>query len=218
MSPKREAKVNKASQGVELGGDKPGLYRGQSMRGERGLTLKQETFAIAVARGATLTAAYRKAYDCSNMADDTVWNNASRLADDSRVAARVSEEGRMIEKEKPHDPEQARRKIINVIDEIMSDPDTSTAMRLKAAELYGKVRGVGLYSEHIEMSDTNTDPLAAYQKLRAKMDELETDMARDTKAPSDLEVKSGDKPAPTLALPAPANATSVTPPGGDPPC
>ena len=55
------------------------------------LTNKQEEFAQEIVKGSTQADAYRAAYDAANMKDETVWSNASRLIDNSKVAARIKE-------------------------------------------------------------------------------------------------------------------------------
>lgn len=55
------------------------------------LTAKQEAFAQAVAGGMTQADAYRSAYDCENSTDKTVVEEASRVAADRNVSARVAE-------------------------------------------------------------------------------------------------------------------------------
>lgn len=54
-----------------------------------GLTGKQEAFAVAVAGGSTLADAYRAAYSAGKMANKTIWEKASHLMADGKVAARV---------------------------------------------------------------------------------------------------------------------------------
>ncbi len=56
------------------------------------LTAKQEAFALALVRpGMTRTAAYREAYNTKNMTSASVWQNASHLAADVKVAPRIAE-------------------------------------------------------------------------------------------------------------------------------
>lgn len=55
------------------------------------LTAKQEAFAQAVAGGMTQADAYRSAYEASQMMDKTIVEEASRIAADRNVAARVAE-------------------------------------------------------------------------------------------------------------------------------
>lgn len=55
------------------------------------LTGKQEAFAQAVASGLTQAEAYRTCYDVSpDTLDKTVWEGASRVANDSNVSARIA--------------------------------------------------------------------------------------------------------------------------------
>jgi hypothetical protein len=55
------------------------------------LTAKQEKFAQLLFQGYTQIDAWKSAYDASNMEDKTVYEAASRLANDSKIAARVEE-------------------------------------------------------------------------------------------------------------------------------
>ena len=56
------------------------------------LTAKQESFAQVVASGATQADAYRLAYDVGvETLNDTVWECASRVANDRKVTARVTQ-------------------------------------------------------------------------------------------------------------------------------
>jgi phage terminase small subunit len=64
------------------------------------LTAKQEAFAQAIADGMGQADAYRMAYDAEAMKDSTVYSNASRLMNDSKVAARVAElKSQVVEKQ-----------------------------------------------------------------------------------------------------------------------
>lgn len=55
------------------------------------LTKKQESFAQAVISESSGAAAYRKVYNAAEMDDKTVWEAASRLLRNDKVAARVTE-------------------------------------------------------------------------------------------------------------------------------
>lgn len=56
---------------------------------KRGLTVKQEKFCNKYIECGNASEAYRYAYDCAKHNDSTVWANASRLLDNSNVAARI---------------------------------------------------------------------------------------------------------------------------------
>lgn len=128
---------------------KAGLKRGQGM-GERGLTAKQEQFAILVAQGSTLSDAYRTAYNAEGMAPQSVWTAASILADVPKVAERVNQEVERIEREKPHDDAASRRLIREYLVGVLKDDTARTSDRTRAAELLGKVAGVALFSSREE--------------------------------------------------------------------
>lgn len=55
------------------------------------LTAKQEQFAQNIIKGMSQADAYRSAYNTKRMSDKTIHENASRLANDSKVTARINE-------------------------------------------------------------------------------------------------------------------------------
>lgn len=55
------------------------------------LTPKQEQFAQKVLQGETQSDAYRFAYNAKNMSDKTIWEEASVVAANPKVAARLFE-------------------------------------------------------------------------------------------------------------------------------
>lgn len=124
---------------------KPGALRGQGT-GERGITAKQQRFAHLVAQGSTLSAAYRSAYDAEGMADNSVWNAASILADVPKVAACITAEVERIERERPHDDAASRRLVREYLVSVLQDDSQKTSDRTRAAELLGKVAGVSLFT------------------------------------------------------------------------
>lgn len=55
------------------------------------LTHKQELFAQEVAEGKTYADAYRKAYSCAKMSNNSIWCESSKLMENPKVAHRVRE-------------------------------------------------------------------------------------------------------------------------------
>ncbi|MFR4026934.1 MAG: terminase small subunit [Alistipes indistinctus] len=53
------------------------------------LTIKQEKFCNKYLECGNASEAYRYAYDCSKMSDNSVWCNASQLLADTKVAQRL---------------------------------------------------------------------------------------------------------------------------------
>lgn len=55
------------------------------------LTKKQQDFVIRYAIDGVATQAYRAAYDCAKMSDDTIKNEASRLLKNKKIAQWIAE-------------------------------------------------------------------------------------------------------------------------------
>ena len=106
------------------------------------LTAKQMKFVEEIGKGGSQSNAYRKAYDTSQMAPKTIWEEASRLRRHPKVAARIVE----LEAEK-----EARRRMqaLSREDRVLQElekiafGDGPASGRLKALELLGK--HVGLF-------------------------------------------------------------------------
>ena len=106
------------------------------------LTAKQMKFVEEMGEGGSQSNAYRKAYDTSQMAPTTIWEEASRLRRHPKVAARIME----LEAEK-----EARRRMqaLSREDRVLQElekiafGDGPASGRLKALELLGK--HVGLF-------------------------------------------------------------------------
>ena len=107
------------------------------------LTAKQTKFVEEISVGGSLSSAYRKAYETSQMAQKTVWEESSRLRRHPKVAARIIE----LEVEK-----EARRRMqaLSREDRVLQElekiafGDGPAAGKLKAIELLGK--HIGLFT------------------------------------------------------------------------
>jgi hypothetical protein len=175
--PKRDGRAVKldkiarrAEDHIEPENPKEAVLRGQG-QGARGLTAKQEAFACLVAQGSTLSDAYRTAYNAEGMSPSTVWSSASVLADVPKVAARINQEVERIERERPHDDAASRRLVREYLVSVVTDKQAKTSDRTRAAELLGKVAGVGLFSSKEEKpSDKPTNQT----EFEALLDRLKT--------------------------------------------
>lgn len=58
---------------------------------DKPLTIKQEKYAQGLFAGLSQREAYKEAFDCSKMKDKTVDENACRLANNSKLVARIAE-------------------------------------------------------------------------------------------------------------------------------
>lgn len=133
---------------------------------ETGLTPKQEAFAQAVARdGNSYSAAYRLAYDTSNMSPGTIYTEASLLAASPKIAQRLQEIVRDIKQENSAQAETRAERVLKTLETLMLNAKTDAA-RLRAAELLGKT--VGLYRDVQETRETG----ATVAELEAQLSEM----------------------------------------------
>ena len=63
--------------------------KGAAKPGEGKLTGKQTLFVQGVLKGLSQSDAYRGAYNCTNMADNSIWREASVLFANPKVSARI---------------------------------------------------------------------------------------------------------------------------------
>lgn len=189
-------------------GNKDGTYRGNG-KGERGVTAKQDKFALLVAQGKSLSYAYREAYDTSNMLDSSVWDAASKLADVPWVAQRVRDHVERIEREKPHDDAATRRMVRDYLVSVVQNPEAKTADRTKAAELLGKVAGVALFSQREKEAVTKPASHAEFEALFNRLSELVQSEAVETTEVSSFGERTETEP--TVIADTPHEAP--TPPG-----
>lgn len=193
---------------------KPGALRGQGT-GERGVTAKQQAFALLVAKGSTLSAAYRQAYDAEGMADNSVWNAASLLADVPKVAACITAEVERIERERPHDDAASRRLVREYLVSVLSDARQKTSDRTRAAELLGKVAGVSLFTTTEAKPSTKptnqTEFDALFQQLAALVQSQPTEIVEEVRFGARTEELKEDQLEQETGEDGP-------PPTPDPPC
>lgn len=99
------------------------------------LTAKQEKFVQGIIDGMSQADAYRAAYSAKRMTDKSVWEAASRLMADSKVASRLTELRERISSDKIMSATKRAEKLT----EFISDPDPTVAM--KAIDLLNKMTG-----------------------------------------------------------------------------
>lgn len=129
------------------------LAKGQG-KDANGLTAKQEAFAQGVGnRGETLAAAYRSAYDASNMTPHTIHNEACKLMSNPAVAARVNA---LVLAKQAKISLDSTRILAHVRERLMAeslDPDNSPSARIRALELLGRLGTVAAFDRTTEASD-----------------------------------------------------------------
>lgn len=113
------------------------------------LTPKQEEFAKRIAEGANYADAYRAAYNTSRMTDKSIWEKASELASNVKVAARLKEFRDMAAK--PTIMTAQQRKVW--LTEVINDPDIDINTKLRASDQLNRMEGE--YTQKIEANVTN---------------------------------------------------------------
>jgi hypothetical protein len=124
-------------------------------RRDDGLTAKQARFAALLAQGWTQAAAYREAYNTNGAKPETVWQEASRLAHDPRVSARVRE---LLENARIEDidsPQVAFRALLQDIEAARADRNWSAVMagHDKRLKVWGMLKERHIQENVESMSD-----------------------------------------------------------------
>jgi phage terminase small subunit len=101
------------------------------------LTPKQEAFVQNIIQGMSQADAYRSAYSCKNMSDNSVYVNASKLAADAKVALRLSE----LRNELAKPSIMSAQKRMEWLTDIVRNEKESTGDRLKAVDIMNKMSG-----------------------------------------------------------------------------
>ena len=111
------------------------------------LTAKQEAFVQNIMQGMSQADAYRSAYNSKRMSDKTIHEAASRLMNDSKVTARLTELREQIADETI----MSAKKRAERLTEFANDGDPNVAM--KAIDLLNKMTGE--YVQKVEAEVTN---------------------------------------------------------------
>ena len=138
------------------------------------LTGKQLAFCDGILRGLSQSAAYREAYDAENMADNSVWTEASKLFAHPAVSQRLKVLQARQSDAALHSGLATRQHIQRTLFRLTKDGETDAA-KLRACELLGKLSDVAAFTERVEqVADSRTaDEVQAEleEKLRAAFGE-----------------------------------------------
>lgn len=104
------------------------------------LTQKQEKFAQCIASGMSQSDAYREAYNVENSKDESIWCNASQLANDTKVKQRIKELQDILAEEVLYTAKQSFLKFIELQEKALIENNINAA--IKAEELKGKLTGL----------------------------------------------------------------------------
>jgi hypothetical protein len=137
------------------------------MPNPNGVSPKQSAFAAFVVEGDSYTEAYRKAYDASRMADQVVWNAASRLAKNEKVVRYITAlKKRDATATRAHDKLSKDWILERLQDEARNDRNPA-ATRVRALELLGKTSG--LFDESTHITFENRTPEDVEKELIEKL-------------------------------------------------
>jgi phage terminase small subunit len=101
------------------------------------LTAKQEKFVQNIIQGMSQADAYRSAYSCKNMTDNSIYVNASKLVADAKVAQRLKELREQLAKPRIMSAQERLEWLTGLI----KSEEESTTDKLRAADIMNKMQG-----------------------------------------------------------------------------
>lgn len=142
-------------------------------KNEFGLTVKQERFAQAMASGiyTSQAAAYKTAYNCENMTNESVVEVASRAMNSVAILSRIRSIIGAKSQIESKTTEQIKQHVITRLQLESTDNKSSASARIRALELLGKLQGVQAFKETLDINtieqDANTLTAQLERKLKA---------------------------------------------------
>ena len=113
------------------------------------LTAKQEKFVQNIIEGMNQADAYRNAYSCKNMTDNSIYVNASKLASDAKVAQRLKELREQLVKPSIMSAQERLEWLTGIV----KDEKVNIQARLSASDQMNKMQGE--YIQKVEAAVTN---------------------------------------------------------------
>ena len=101
------------------------------------LTPKQEKFVQNIIEGMSQADAYRSAYNTNKMTDKSVWESASKLMNDPKVASRVQE----LRDQLADESIMTAKERLMWLSQIIKSKEETTADKLKASDQMNKMQG-----------------------------------------------------------------------------
>ena len=132
------------------------------------LTGKQALFVQGILKGLSQSDAYRAAYNCTNMADNSIWREASVLFSNPKVSGRIKAGQRRQEEAAVHTGLSLRQHVERELYALSTKADTDQA-QLRALELLGKTEKCGIFVERTaDVTETLTEE-EVLQQLEEKL-------------------------------------------------
>lgn len=101
------------------------------------LTAKQEKFVQNIVAGMSQADAYRDAYDTKRMTDKSVWEAASKLMNNDKVATRLSELREQLIKPTI----MSAQSRLEWLTELIANDEEDANVKLKAIDIMNKMQG-----------------------------------------------------------------------------
>lgn len=127
------------------------------------VTAKEEAFAQAVVKGASLSDAYRQSHDASNMTAETLWRQAIKINSRDRVRARIDSLIQAQERETLHDSRRAKDWIFRNLQRIVENGESEGA-QVAALQVVAKMHA--LLTDKVEQT---TEDAATTAELRQQL-------------------------------------------------
>lgn len=142
-----------------------------SIRGQRGLTGKQQAFVDAVFAGSNFSDAYRQAYDAANMSPGAIHREACLLAQHPKVSGRLEQMWADREREQRMQRLSRAERVVEKLEAIGIDGKSADGTQVRALELLGKT--LGLFIDRVETEDkTERDPESIRREIEARLARL----------------------------------------------
>jgi hypothetical protein len=125
-----------------------------------------------VSDGEKLTSAYRKVYNVKNTTKEkSVWEQASALASNLKVASRISALTRLKEEDFSTQVRRRSEYVLRKLQEEVERIDNRSSDKISALALLGK--SVGLFTDKVEtVNNTDRNSVDIEEELEKKLSEL----------------------------------------------
>jgi len=146
----------------------------RSGKADSGLTVKQETFAQALAAGNSNSASYRLAYECSGMKENSIHTESSKLANNPAIAARVraildakaQKNSIYQDRQREKHSDKIWRTLWNMIDAAETPP------AVKANLLSLGAKAAGMLTEQVKIESVSSDSATLEKELVERLQRL----------------------------------------------
>ncbi|MDP2651580.1 MAG: terminase [bacterium] len=123
----------------------------------KGITQKQEKFCRSIAEGKNQTEAYVLAYSTKNMSRKSIWECASILAENLKVAARLKELRAPVAEKAQITLESHLNDLLRLRNLAVQKEQIAAAISAEIAR--GKAAGVHIEKSQLNLNLTNTTPM-----------------------------------------------------------